>query len=149
MKKNMHKIGKKTLWVTTTANNIVLRLPTLTFALSCNNMYGLWIARLNASCGIYEVRSHVAVRRACCQPWVVTTLNHYFLHDPIGMDEGTTIMGEEQLSQTCLVTRHVLSLDASASEYSWSKEDCRLDMAGKSWRSNENVSIGPLRRLQF
>ncbi len=52
------------------------------------------------------------------------------------------IIAEEQVSQTCLATRHVLSLDASESEYSCSKDECRLDMAGKSWRSSTLV-YGP------
>ena len=42
------------------------------------------------------------------------------------------IMADEQLSHTCFAARHVLSFDASASEYSCSKEECLLDMAGNS-----------------
>jgi hypothetical protein len=44
-------------------------------------------------------------------------------------------MAEEQESQTCLATPHVLSFEASASVYNCSKEECLLDMAGKSCKS--------------
>jgi hypothetical protein len=43
----------------------------------------------NAVLGINEVASNVTVRGAICQPMMIMTIVfNYFLHNPIGMNEG-------------------------------------------------------------